>query len=347
MNQKTSRAKSRDPLGALLKGLGSTNPTVRRRAEQALGESRDPQATARLLELLKEQLESADTSRARWIILPTIGQRLANRNLPPDDARPAVRALLELVNHRDEGITSAALQALGEAQPLPADIANVFADRLRSSSYLVASSALGGLIHLPPPLRDKWIPTLLDRLSRFRNNSEWCWIVECLPPHFAKRRERIVPVFRTGLRSKYTFAPHSVLGCLRQLGPAASALVPDVLAYIGRQPAFTNEVPHLIHLDPKGKKAVPGLIRLLRHRKETVRYQAVCELEAYGARAVSAAPILAELANNRKGKGLHIDSDAAQRALNAIQKGRGAGSGARKSPTRRLLGLVDQAIAKK
>ena len=93
------------------------------------------------------------------------------------------------------------------------------------------------------------------------------------------------------------------------------------VAYIGRQSAFTGEEPHLVHLDPDGTKAVPGLIRLLRHPEAPVRYQAATELGAFGARAAVAVSPLTELANRHKRSGLSFDADAAQRALGAIRNG--------------------------
>jgi HEAT repeat protein len=111
---------------------------------------------------------------------------------------------------------------------------------------------------------------------------------------------------------------------LPKLGPRAAALVPDLLAYVGRQESFTNESPHLIHLDPQGRKAIPGLIALLSDPKETVRNQAASELAAYGPLAGSAIPILTELAVRLKG----IDLVSIEAALAAIQMGAPA-----KSPT--------------
>jgi hypothetical protein len=198
--------------------------------------------------------------------------------------------------------------------------ASSLAERLGSESYVTASDALRELVNLPPESRDEWIPVLLDHLGRFSNNSEWCWIIDCLPPHFQRHRERIEPALRKGLKEEYAFAALSVLECLHQLGPAGAALLPDVLAYIGRQGAFTNEEPHLIHLDPTGEVAIPGLIRLLGSRQETVRYQVVSELEAYGSRAASAIPHLTKLASSNAGGKRTLEADAAQRALDAIHQ---------------------------
>jgi hypothetical protein len=73
---------------------------------------------------------------------------------------------------------------LAFVQPLPSEAAEFFAKRLQSSDFHEASTALGALTGLPPPLRDKWVPELLGRLDRFKGNSEWEWIVGCLAPHY-------------------------------------------------------------------------------------------------------------------------------------------------------------------
>jgi len=269
--------------------------------------------------------------------------------------RPLKTLLIELCSSNPKVRASAAgvllklaednqtvLEALAQVQPLPPTVARAFSEKLGSSSYHVASTALRGLVNLPPKLRGKWIPLMLDHLKRFRNNSEWSWIIECLAPHFRQHRKCIEPALRAGLKSDYAFGPHSVMDALREIGPAAAALVPDVLAYIGRQRAFTNEEPHLIHIDPKGKKAIPGLIRLLRHRKETVRVQAADELAAYGAYAYATVPILTELANRNQG----MDQSALRQALDAIQQSP-ARDPRKKSATDRVLELVAKAATKK
>src|SRR5262249_13200388 len=141
------------------------------------------------------------------------------------------------------------------------------------------------LLLLPPEQRDKCVPLLLKHSKRFEGESEYCWIIERLEPHFTPHQKLIDPVLRAGLKSEYVFAPSSVLELLEKIGPPAADLVPDVLAYIGRQRAFSAEQPHLVHIEPEGKTAIPGLIRLLRSRKDEVRYSAARELAAYGPRA--------------------------------------------------------------
>jgi hypothetical protein len=210
------------------------------------------------------------------------------------------------------------LKTLASVQPLPDEVGDFFGNKLGSKSYAEASTVLAGLIGLPPRKRDAWIPTLLDHLERFENNSEWSWIIECLPAHYRNHRERINQALRSGLESSYAFGPYSVFEVLHQLGTRASALVPDVLAYIGRQQAFTNEEPHLIPLDPRGKEAVPGLIQLLREKSETVRSQAAGELAAYGPRARAAVPVLTEL-TERKNAERMLDTISVKSALRAIQ----------------------------
>jgi hypothetical protein len=202
-------------------------------------------------------------------------------------------------------------------QPLPDEVADFFGRKLGSKSYVEASTVLKGLIRLPPRKRDAWIPTLLDHLERFEKNSEWSWIIECLPAHYRNHRERINQALRSGLESSYAFGACSVFEVLHQLGTRASALVPDVLAYISRQKASTNQEPHLIHLDPRGKEAVPGLIQLLREKRETVRSQAAGELAAYGPRARAAVPVLTEL-TERKNAERMLDTIAVKSALRAI-----------------------------
>jgi hypothetical protein len=142
-------------------------------------------------------------------------------------------------------------------------------------------------------------------------------------------------------RASMRFFP--ALDVLKQLGPTAAEMVPDVLAYVGRQKAFTNEEPHLVHIDPEGIQAVPGLICLLDSAQETVRYQVVCELEAYGPRAQAAVTALTTLANRAKGrKELTADADAARHALTVIQQAPDAEPP--KSAMERALDLVKKAI---
>jgi hypothetical protein len=219
----------------------------------------------------------------------------------------------------------------------------IISEKLASPSYRTASDAVAELVKLPARSRARWVPLLLRHAHRFRDNSEWWWIIESLPPHYARHRKQIESELRKGLKSEYD--SHCVFEFLHQAGPAASAMVPDVLAYISRQDAITNEEPHLVHIDPQGKKAIPGLIRLLRSQKETVRFQVASELEAYGQRAESAVPILTELLRRKPAKGLRFDLDALRSALNAIRPGTtGAGTGPAKSASQRLLDLAEKAV---
>jgi hypothetical protein len=312
--------KSVKSLDELLADLDSDRPAVSRRARERLVTCRDPQTLTRLL----ERIDGAGPGPDEWLTVPllsSIGTRLADPDRPPVDARLATRALLNVAYGTDEVLVSTALDAMRGLSPVPPRFVVLFAEKLRSRSYMVTSSALRGLVELPPRERARWVRRMLDRLNWFKNNSEWSWIVECLAPHFAQHRARIEKVLRAGLTSTYAFGPHSTFICLHQLGPRATALIPDVLAYIGRQSAFTSEEPHLIHLDPGGATAIPGLIRLLGHAEETVRYQAADELAAYGPLAAEAVPALLELANKKRTKrDLRLDADAARRALAAIQR---------------------------
>ncbi len=324
MSHNTPGANSEDPLEALVLGLSSRTAKVARKAREQLAASPDPRTTPRLLALLREQVENGAETPASWLVMWNVilllGQRMANQDLPIADSRPTVRALLKLVEGRDSEVADAALQALAQAPAVPPKVEKLFGRKLRSPSSSAARLGLAGLDKLPPKARDKWVPAFLDRLKRFRNNSEWSWIVECLAPHFIRYRKRIEPVLRSGLKSDYPFAPRSVFVVLHQIGPTGASMIPDVLAYIARQSAFTDQEPHLIHLDPEGLTAVPELIRLLRHKSEPVRYQAASELGAYGPRARASVPALTALANATKGRELRLDADAAQRALAAIQQ---------------------------
>jgi WD40 repeat protein len=236
-----------------------------------------------------------------------------------NNARLRREAAHEILTRQPLGQDS--LRALAAVQPLPDEVADFFGKKLASKSYAEASTVLAGLLGLPPRKRDAWIPTLLDHLRRFANNSEWSWIIECLPAHYRNHWERINRALRGGLESSHALGPYSAFEVLHQLGTRASALVPDVLAYIGRQKAFTNEEPHLIHLDPTGKEAIPGLIRLLRTKSQTVRSQAAGELAAYGPRARPAVPVLTEL-TERANAGRRLDTRSVKSALGAIQASR-------------------------
>jgi HEAT repeat protein len=341
MSKKAPKATRTDALETLLKKVFSKSFKVSRAAQQALACTQDPRTMPRLLELLNEKLHSGD--QVVWLI-ETIGLRCTSKELAPDEIQPVIRTFLELADS-EENVAVAALGWLPHIQPVPAKVIRAFHDKLESPSARLASAAVTGLTSLPPESRAKQVPLLLDHLQRFEGESEWCEIIKCLPPHFARYRRRIESALRGGLKKRHV-RRRSILEIFPQIGPAAAALVPDVLAYIGRQEAFTNEEPHLIHLDPEGKEAIPGLIRLLRHRKETVRYQAASELEAYGARAKSAIPALTKLANSRRGQKLRFDADAAQQALKAIQRSPASGGSEpkRSDALQRVLGLVDRVI---
>jgi Leucine-rich repeat (LRR) protein len=310
------------PLEALVECFKTGGLTVWRSAEEVLAERSDPQTMPRLLELLNEELEA--TGDSTWFRV--IQLRLNKKVLSKEEKRLAVAALVPLVHRRVrkgelEPVAGKALEALAEVQPLPPKVAALCSAKLKHPSYTIASSALRALVNLPPRQRNVWVPTLLKHVNgRFSRggNSEGVWIIECLAPHFARHRRRITPVLRAGLKSKHAFIPRSVLQVLRQIGRKAAGFVPDVLGYIARQKAYTNEEPHLIHIDPKGKHAIRGLIHLLGSRRDTARYQAICELEAYGPLARKAIPALTKLAG-RKTEGFSAEPEAAQRALHAIQ----------------------------
>jgi hypothetical protein len=248
---------------------------------------------------------------------PAVAEDARLLRLCSNNARIRREAANEILTRRP--LDEDTLRTLASVQPLPDEVAAVFGKELGSKSYARASTVLTGLIGLPPKKRDAWIPTLLDHLERFENNSEWSWIIECLPAHYRNHRERINRALRGGLESSYAFGPDSVFAVLHQLGTKASALVPDVLAYIARQRAFTSEEPHLIHLDPRGQVAIPGLVELLHDKRETVRSQAAGELAAYGPRARAAENALTELAE-RKNADRMLDTTAVTLALRAIQQ---------------------------
>jgi hypothetical protein len=319
---------------------------VWRSAEEALAVCPDRQTMPRLLELLDQELmELGDSS---WF--SPIELRLRNRTLPKSETELAVTALFSHVtrkgnNSAGESVAAKALNALAGAHPLPVEVVEFCGRKLGRRDSSIVHSALQVLLNLDPAERERWIPDLLKRvrgrLSR-ANCSEGPWIIERVVPHFTRHRKQIVPVLREGLKSKHTFTPRAVLSVLHELGSTAAALVPDVLAYISRQRAFTNEEAHLIRIDPHGTRAVPGLIRLLASPKETVRYQAACELEAYGPRARAAIPALVTLASRGSSKKLAFDADAAQRALDAIRQL--PNTGGKKSATTRALDLVEKAV---
>jgi len=300
----------------------------------------------RLLELLNQELKAQGNST--WF--RPIELRLKNKALPESGKTIAISALLPLVDRKAnkdelEPVAAKALDALSEAQPLPSEVVERCRKKLDHPHYHVASSALRILLNLPPAERSQWVPLLLKHFhGRFSEdgNSEGTWIIECLPPHFTSHREQIVPVLRAGLKSDHSVIPNSVLEVLHQLGPVAAELVPDVLEYIGRQASFTNEEPHLIHIDPEGKQAIHGLIRLIDSAEKTVRYQAVCELEAYGPRAQASIAALTKLASSGEGEQFAADADAARRAVEVIQQRPHAGT--MKSATDRMLDLVEKAV---
>jgi hypothetical protein len=315
------------PLETLLKNFQATaegSVIVWRSAEVVLAECADPQTMPRMLELLNHELEVKGNST--WF--RPIELRLKNQSLPGSEKQLAVSALAPLVDRKAakaelEPVAAKALGALSEAQPLPPEVVERCSKKLDHPHYAIAGSALQVLLNLPLTERSQWVPVLLDQFrNRFfkEGNSEGIWIIESLVPHFSSHRDQIVPVLRAGLQSQDALLPESILGVLHQLGPAAADFVPDVLQYIGRQASFTNEEPHLIHIDPDGKEAISGLLRLLESAEETVRYQAVCELEAYGPRAQAAIPALTRLANRGEEQEFPADADAARYALEAIQQ---------------------------
>jgi hypothetical protein len=320
---------------------------VRRGAEEALAVCPDPRTMPRLLELLNEELsEPGEEPCSRWF--SPIELRLRTQSLPKREIQMAIAALLPLIDyqvHKDdlEPVPARALGALSEAQPLPPEIVKRCSKKLDHPNYSVASAALRVLINLPPEKRGPWVPLLVKQFHRrFTEHSEAVWIIESLGAHLTSHRKLVAPVLRDALkRGGDSFLPGSVLDVLRQLGPAAGELVPDVLEYIGRQKAYTNQEPHLIHMDPNGTAAIPGLIELLGHTKSTVRYQAAGELEAYGTRAASAVAKLTKLAKGRD----QLVAVAAQRALLAIEVQQAGGSVPEKlSATERLFGVLDDVI---
>jgi hypothetical protein len=313
------------PLETLLKNFQATAKglvTVWRSAEVVLAECPDPHTMPRMLELLNQEIEARGNST--WF--RPIELRLKNKSLPGREKKLAISALVPLVDRKAtegerEPVAAKALGALCEAHPLPPEIVERCSKILDHPHYHVASSALQVLINLPEAERSQWVPALLKHFhGRFSEdgNSEGIWIIECLTPHYSSHRKQIVPVLRAGLKRDDGFLAEAILKVLHQLGPAADEFVPDVLEYIGRQASFTNEEPHLLHVDPDGKRAIPGLIRLLDSAEEPVRYQAACELEAYGPRAQAAIPALTKLANS--GEGQDFSADAAREAIEAIQQ---------------------------
>jgi hypothetical protein len=137
--------------------------------------------------------------------------------------RRAARALLKLTEdeERDAALKTLdpgkgwppetpILAALAKAQPMLPEVAKAMSEKL-GSCFWVASEALAGLVNLPPKQRDKWVPAMLDHLKRFEKNSEWSWIIECLPPHYRRHRTRSERALKAGLKSSYAFGPRSVM----------------------------------------------------------------------------------------------------------------------------------------
>src|SRR5262249_7690649 len=149
-------------------------------------------------------------------------------------------------------------------------------------------------------------------------------------------------VLRACLKSEDAFVPTFVLEFLCRLGPAASEFVPDILEFIGRQNAYSNQEPYLIHVDPEGTASIPGLTELLRNKSSCVNYQAATELEAYGTRAQPAVPELTKLAK-AKSKDKQFAATAAQRALLEIESG-GSPVPEKLSQTERLFEVIEDAI---
>lgn len=289
-----------------------------RAALTALAECPDPQTMDRLAERFQAEGDST------WC--EPIKERLANKATPDSERAVAVRALVSVVlrNRSDyDPDTINALETLATLRPdpLPPEVVEWCAKKLKNKNYSMASAALAVILSLSPAARDPLVPQLIRLMrDRFANNSESVWIMACLPDHLGTHRKQILAAIRDGLSSDYPFMPRTIFDFLPKLGENDKrALVPDILAYIGRQRAFTDQEPHLIHLDPTGTLAIPALIEHLISDNRYARYQAAGELAAYGPLAAEAVPALTRLALASKGEPLAFDATAAERALAAIQ----------------------------
>ena len=321
--------------------------TVWRAAEEVLADCPDPRTMPRMLDLLIQDISAQGDSA--WF--RPIKLRLGRQSHPTAERQLAISALLPLVDREVdeqelEPVAGLALDALSEAQPLPSEVVEHCSKHLSHPHSAVAASALRIIVHLPPNDRDRWVPLLLEQLQgRFSKDDEATWIIECLAPHFDRHRKQMIPVLRTALNSEERGIPTSVLEMLCRVGPVAAELVPDVLALLNRKKAYTNQDPYLVHIDPEGAVAIPGLIHLLADENEYANYQAASELEAYGSRAQPAVPALRRLANAGD-QAKRFAATAAQRALLAIEiESEGGSVPERLSPTERLHGVIEDVIS--
>ena len=195
--------------------------------------------------------------------------------------------LLELGKYDDSEIVKNPLHVLGHVQPLIRPVAEAFSKNLSSEEWWLCGPALHGLTGLPADLRSEWIPALLDNLHRFENSDHSC-IIRCLAAHYDEHRERVEQVLRAELKSKERLGSYYAFEVLHKLGPKASSMVPAILEYISREKAFCGQDVFLNEIDPEGTVAIPGLIKLINSRKDTVRSKALWTLATYKGKAHAA-----------------------------------------------------------
>lgn len=224
--------------------------------------------------------------------IAAVGGRRESKN------RAAIETLLTMARHSDAEVRRAAVAALAQMGPAIPEVVPTLLEALYDSEFLVVNEAVKSLISFAPQYREKAIPALLQR-ARGPNVGPIIAndIAAILPAHADQFADAILSLLREMLKNKDLHL--SAANALAEIGPAASELLPDLLA-IAESGAFYANIGHVFAtIDPEGTTAMPVLVQLLGDRNARVRFFALQGLMGYGTEARAAEPLVAKLLKDR------------------------------------------------
>jgi HEAT repeat protein len=296
-------ARGDEALDALVRALDEEGVGAPWHAAQwALERLPHPRATARLAREIETRVAAlpapppphlkapdATADPGSSLQLGRIARFVEALSLRKDDPETAVGALLPLTRHPDRRLQWDGLRGLGLARAATPEALAAFKAALTDLKQEVAPVAVAALGLLPPEKRESLIPHVLDLLGRRVLLKEIVHpAADLLPAHTARYGERIVQSFRGLLGHEDWHVRHAALEAVRKVGPAAGALLPDLLRWLRKYEGRPSFYHVFVAVDPEGGRAVPALVRLLADAKVPLRCAVLQALAGYGTKAHAA-----------------------------------------------------------